>query len=60
MAVRIVVGVNWGDEGKGRMVDYFRTRLNNWWESLSTIFPLARNVEPLSFDKFSAQYSIIH
>ncbi|MGD0915004.1 MAG: adenylosuccinate synthase [Thermodesulfobacteriota bacterium] len=23
MAVRIVVGVNWGDEGKGRMVDYF-------------------------------------
>lgn len=23
MPVRIVVGVNWGDEGKGRMVDYF-------------------------------------
>jgi adenylosuccinate synthase len=23
MAIRIVVGVNWGDEGKGRMVDYF-------------------------------------
>jgi len=23
MSIRIVVGVNWGDEGKGRMVDYF-------------------------------------
>jgi len=23
MKLRIVVGVNWGDEGKGRMVDYF-------------------------------------
>ncbi len=23
MAIRVVVGVNWGDEGKGRMVDYF-------------------------------------
>lgn len=23
MSVKIVVGVNWGDEGKGRMVDYF-------------------------------------
>jgi len=23
MPVRIVVGGNWGDEGKGRMVDYF-------------------------------------
>lgn len=23
MSLRIVVGVNWGDEGKGRMVDYF-------------------------------------
>jgi adenylosuccinate synthase len=23
MAIRIVVGTNWGDEGKGRMVDYF-------------------------------------
>src|SRR4051812_38468883 len=23
MPVRIVVGANWGDEGKGRMVDYF-------------------------------------
>lgn len=23
MELRIVVGVNWGDEGKGRMVDYF-------------------------------------
>jgi adenylosuccinate synthase len=23
MPVRIVVGVNWGDEGKGKMVDYF-------------------------------------
>ncbi len=23
MAIRTVVGVNWGDEGKGRMVDYF-------------------------------------
>ncbi|MBN1348065.1 adenylosuccinate synthase [candidate division KSB1 bacterium] len=23
MPIRIVVGVNWGDEGKGRMVDYF-------------------------------------
>jgi len=23
MTIRIVVGVNWGDEGKGRMVDYF-------------------------------------
>ncbi|MFC1946738.1 adenylosuccinate synthase [Chloroflexota bacterium] len=23
MAIRIVVGVNWGDEGKGRCVDYF-------------------------------------
>jgi adenylosuccinate synthase len=23
MSVRIIVGVNWGDEGKGKMVDYF-------------------------------------
>jgi len=23
MSIRMVVGVNWGDEGKGRMVDYF-------------------------------------
>ncbi len=23
MPVKIVVGCNWGDEGKGRMVDYF-------------------------------------
>ena len=23
MSLRIIVGVNWGDEGKGRMVDYF-------------------------------------
>ncbi|GAH70830.1 unnamed protein product, partial [marine sediment metagenome] len=23
MPIRLVVGVNWGDEGKGRMVDYF-------------------------------------
>jgi len=23
MSIRIIVGVNWGDEGKGRMVDYF-------------------------------------
>jgi len=23
MSIKIVVGINWGDEGKGRMVDYF-------------------------------------
>jgi len=23
MTLRIIVGVNWGDEGKGRIVDYF-------------------------------------
>jgi adenylosuccinate synthase len=23
MSIRIVVGINWGDEGKGRMIDYF-------------------------------------
>jgi adenylosuccinate synthase len=26
MPVRIIVGVNWGDEGKGKMVDYFARR----------------------------------
>ena len=28
MAVNVVVGVNWGDEGKGRMVDYFAKDAN--------------------------------
>ncbi len=23
MSIKIIVGANWGDEGKGRMVDYF-------------------------------------
>ena len=23
MTIEVIAGVNWGDEGKGRMVDYF-------------------------------------
>jgi adenylosuccinate synthase len=29
MEVRIVVGINWGDEGKGKMVDYFSRQADN-------------------------------
>ncbi len=29
MAICAIVGVNWGDEGKGRMVDYLADRLKS-------------------------------
>ena len=28
MGIRIIVGANWGDEGKGRMVDYFAEQVD--------------------------------
>ena len=30
MSNTAIVGINWGDEGKGRMVDYFADKYQMW------------------------------
>ena len=34
MSNTAIVGINWGDEGKGRMVDYFAEHSSTWLSAI--------------------------